>query len=268
MALDFIRRNLDALKAHPESGCVGGGGTGPRRTSVPAGSDWPCRRPLASGDAVSGLAVWQATWILWPSGPIASPSFEEVGGLDEALVRNQDDELNYRLTEAGWRIWFDLESAPHTMLGRVSEAVQSIPPIRVLEGLRQPQASDCHDLAPAGARRFSRCASGSDRGFSLDVVVAQGGRLAVPGSACAADGAGGLVARCTGFGDAVRGAGPRHSLGVIRSFLVLHVAYGWGYWQGIWRFFCFDDPPEAAFKTLTPMTDAAMQGQSSGPGVC
>ena len=39
--------------------------------------------------------------------------------------------------------------------------------------------------------------------------------------------------------------------GVIRSFLVLHVAYGWGYWQGIWRFLLLRRSPEAAFKTLT-----------------
>ena len=39
--------------------------------------------------------------------------------------------------------------------------------------------------------------------------------------------------------------------GVIWSFLVLHVAYGLGYWQGIWRFILLRQSPEAAFKTLT-----------------
>jgi glycosyltransferase involved in cell wall biosynthesis len=31
--------------------------------------------------------------------------FERIGGFDEDLVRNQDDELNFRLTRAGGRIW-------------------------------------------------------------------------------------------------------------------------------------------------------------------
>jgi len=33
--------------------------------------------------------------------------FETVGGFDEELVRNQDDEFNYRLIQAGGKIWLD-----------------------------------------------------------------------------------------------------------------------------------------------------------------
>jgi succinoglycan biosynthesis protein ExoA len=33
--------------------------------------------------------------------------FERIGGFDEELVRNQDDELNFRLVQAGGRIWLD-----------------------------------------------------------------------------------------------------------------------------------------------------------------
>ena len=32
------------------------------------------------------------------------------------------------------------------------------------------------------------------------------------------------------------GIRPKDWLGVIRAFFVLHVSYGWGYWQGIWDF--------------------------------
>ncbi len=34
-------------------------------------------------------------------------ALEEVGGFDESLVRNQDYELNIRLRDAGWLVWFD-----------------------------------------------------------------------------------------------------------------------------------------------------------------
>jgi succinoglycan biosynthesis protein ExoA len=34
--------------------------------------------------------------------------FEQIGGFDEELVRNQDDEFNFRLTQAGGQIWLDL----------------------------------------------------------------------------------------------------------------------------------------------------------------
>ncbi|MBK9713260.1 MAG: glycosyltransferase family 2 protein [Kouleothrix sp.] len=33
--------------------------------------------------------------------------FERIGGFDEELVRNQDDELNFRLTQSGGKIWLD-----------------------------------------------------------------------------------------------------------------------------------------------------------------
>lgn len=33
--------------------------------------------------------------------------FEQIGNFDEELVRNQDDEFNFRLTQAGGKIWLD-----------------------------------------------------------------------------------------------------------------------------------------------------------------
>src|SRR6185503_15703914 len=33
--------------------------------------------------------------------------FDRLGGFDEELVRNQDDEFNFRLTQAGGKIWLD-----------------------------------------------------------------------------------------------------------------------------------------------------------------
>jgi glycosyltransferase involved in cell wall biosynthesis len=35
--------------------------------------------------------------------------FSRIGGFDEELVRNQDDEFNFRLQQAGGKIWFDPE---------------------------------------------------------------------------------------------------------------------------------------------------------------
>ena len=33
--------------------------------------------------------------------------FLEIGGYDEELVRNQDDEFNFRLLQNGGKIWLD-----------------------------------------------------------------------------------------------------------------------------------------------------------------
>ena len=42
-------------------------------------------------------------------GCFARAALEDVGGFDETLARNQDYELNWRLREHGWTIWFDPE---------------------------------------------------------------------------------------------------------------------------------------------------------------
>lgn len=52
-----------------------------------------------------------------PAGPVDTvylgvfrrDALADVGGFDESLVRNQDYELNWRLRQAGWTVWFDPE---------------------------------------------------------------------------------------------------------------------------------------------------------------
>ena len=43
----------------------------------------------------------------------------------------------------------------------------------------------------------------------------------------------------------------RDALGVMRSFLILHVAYGLGYWQGVLDFLILRRSPSAESKQLT-----------------
>ena len=42
-----------------------------------------------------------------PFGAYRREVFDRIGGFDEELVRNQDDEFNFRLTQAGGKIWLD-----------------------------------------------------------------------------------------------------------------------------------------------------------------
>lgn len=42
-------------------------------------------------------------------GAFARAALDDVGGFDETLARNQDYELNWRLRERGWTVWFDPE---------------------------------------------------------------------------------------------------------------------------------------------------------------
>ncbi|MCK7500504.1 MAG: hypothetical protein MZW92_67370 [Comamonadaceae bacterium] len=74
--------------------------------------------------------------------------FEQIGLFDEELVRNQDDEFNYRLRAAGGRILLcpqiksEYYSAQYT-----SCVVAAILPIRLLEGAR-PAKTSAPDESP------------------------------------------------------------------------------------------------------------------------
>ena len=42
-----------------------------------------------------------------PFGCYKRSVFDTIGGLDEELIRNQDDEFNFRMTQSGYKIWQD-----------------------------------------------------------------------------------------------------------------------------------------------------------------
>ena len=52
----------------------------------------------------SDIARWTDTVYL---GAYKREVFAKIGGYDEELVRNQDDEFNFRLIQDGGKIWLD-----------------------------------------------------------------------------------------------------------------------------------------------------------------
>lgn len=65
------------------------------------------RSPLGSGGAAyrSGTEAGPVETVYL--GVFRREALAAVGGFDEGLLRNQDYELNHRLIEAGWQVWFD-----------------------------------------------------------------------------------------------------------------------------------------------------------------
>ena len=251
VAADFIRRNLDALKAHPESGCVGGvveqvhGDERSRWIGLAMSS------PFGVGDArfrTGGLAGHVDTVAF---GAYRKSGFGEVGGLDEALVRNQDDELNYRLTESGWRIWFDprIRSVYHarSSYGKLFRQYRQYGYWKVFVNRKHRTVTTWRQLAPAA---FLLVLVALSVGALVDLGLPQADRwtnLAAPALATVLGtwmlGAIGSVL--------LSGVRWRDALGVMRSFLILHVAYGLGYWQGVLDFLILRRSPSAESKQLT-----------------
>ena len=106
IAPDYLEACLVALRSSGDV-CVGG----PMRTTGTTETAASIAAAQSSRVGVGGAAFRTSD----AAGPVDTLAFgayrrevfDRIGRFDESLVRNQDDELNLRLTRAGGRIWMD-----------------------------------------------------------------------------------------------------------------------------------------------------------------
>jgi glycosyltransferase involved in cell wall biosynthesis len=106
IAPDYVTRCVAALSAHGADN-VGGPMRAHGETYMARGIALATSSPFGVGNArfhYSEQAGWVDTVYM---GAYRRETFERVGLFDEELVRNQDDEFNFRLIRAGGKIWFD-----------------------------------------------------------------------------------------------------------------------------------------------------------------
>ena len=103
MATDFVRQNVKLLAEHPEAWVVGGPIVHAAKTRFGKAVAVAMSHPAGVGLATHRFADFEGyvEGAQFPS--FRRWVFERVGTFDENLVRNQDDELNYRITQAGGR---------------------------------------------------------------------------------------------------------------------------------------------------------------------
>jgi glycosyltransferase involved in cell wall biosynthesis len=103
VAADFIRQNVLLLAEHPEAWVVGGPIVHAGKNRFGKAVAVAMAHPAGVGMATHRFSNFEGyvegaqfpTFRRWV--------FDRVGTFDEQLVRNQDDELNYRITQAGGR---------------------------------------------------------------------------------------------------------------------------------------------------------------------
>ena len=109
LAPNFVEKCIDALASHHAAGCVGGIIENVHENRTAAIVSRAMQSPFGVGNArfrTGGEAGFVDTVAF---GAYKREVFEAIGLFDEDLVRNQDDEFNYRLVKAGYSIWFDPE---------------------------------------------------------------------------------------------------------------------------------------------------------------
>lgn len=248
---DFLRRNAEVLRAHPESACVGGvveqvhGSASARRIGAALST------PFGVGDARfrTGGPAGHVDTVAF--GCYRKSALEEIGCFDEDLVRNQDDELNFRLTEAGWRIWFDprIKSRYHvrSSFRKLFKQYKQYGYWKVFVNRKHKTITTWRQTIPAlfilallvtgcwwgvdGLGHVGPAWTGVARSLHLSIVA-----LWVVGA----------------VGSAWSVAESRKDIaGVVRAFLWIHIGYGWGYLEGIGRFLILQASPREKAAQLT-----------------
>ena len=105
VAPDFIRANLELLAEHPEAWSVGGPIAHRGKTALARG----IAAAMSSRFGVGGASHRDEAYEGYAEGAVF-PAFRRtifsvVGLFDELLVRNQDDEFNFRITDRGGKIY-------------------------------------------------------------------------------------------------------------------------------------------------------------------
>ncbi len=104
---DFIMRNLRVLLEHPEVGCAGGIITNVHENDLSQVISMAMASPFGVGNAyfrTGGKAGYVDTVAF---GAYRREVFEQCGFFDEELIRNQDDEFNYRIGLKGFKIYLE-----------------------------------------------------------------------------------------------------------------------------------------------------------------
>lgn len=101
----YLRRVVDLLENRPDLHGAGAAlistGAGPVGRAIARAQS----SPFGVGDSRFRIASYEGLVDSLAFAGYRAEVFQRIGGFDEELVRNQDDEFNYRLRGAGLRLW-------------------------------------------------------------------------------------------------------------------------------------------------------------------
>jgi glycosyltransferase involved in cell wall biosynthesis len=104
---DFVKNNLKSLDDHPDAGCVGGIIENIYLDNESSQIGKAMSSPFGVGNAHFRTGKFSGYVDTVAFGAYRKEVFEKIGYFDEELIRNQDDEFNFRLTKSGFKIYLD-----------------------------------------------------------------------------------------------------------------------------------------------------------------
>lgn len=223
---DFVALNLEVLRTDTRVGCAGGVITSEYGDARSRRIGSAMAHPFGVGSAHfrTGLRSGYVDTVAF--GAYRREVFEHVGWFNEALVRNQDDEFNYRVTSAELKVRLDprIRSRYHVRASyaKLFRQYRQYGYWKVYVSKLHGAITTVRQLVPAA--------------WVASLAIGLVGCLWCPM----------LIWPFLAVIVLYLGAGTVSAFqasartgdvpGVLLAFVVLHLAYGIGYWQGILRF--------------------------------
>lgn len=238
---DFVAEAMRLLDAQRDAGCAGGIITNVHENRTAAIISLAMASPFGVGNArfrTGGKAGFVDTVAF---GAYRREVFDRVGMFDEELIRNQDDELNYRLLKAGFKIWFDPSiRSKYYVRGdfkRLFRQYYQYGYWKVFVNRKHRTVTTLRQLVPFLFVSW----------LGLALVLTVINTAFIPLLTLPL-----FLWFLSAFGAGLYAGTPSKDLpALVRTFLTLHLAYGSGYARGIVDFLVLGRKPSAREQTLT-----------------
>lgn len=237
---NFVAENIKLLEEHEDCGCVGG---------ILHQIDEDAESGIISKAMSSKFGVGNVTFRTGgKEGYVDTVAFgayrrsvlNEIGFFDTDLVRNQDDELNFRLTKAGYKIWFSpaVQSKyfVRASTAKLKKQYYQYGYWKVYVNQKHKAITTVRQLIPLFFVLFlmSGFFAFLSTAFSLAWLAVFGLYLLM------------------GFTFAMKaGNGIQEAFRILKVFIILHLSYGWGYLEGVWHFAILKKTPKAKHSKLS-----------------
>ena len=239
---DFVRHNARVLQEHPEVGCAGGIITNVHENELSRVISNAMSSPFGVGNAyfrTGGKSGYVDTVAF---GAYRREVFEKIGFFDEDLVRNQDDEFNYRVTKAGFKIYLDPKiESQYYVRGSFSKLYKQYFQYgywKVFVNRKHATITTLRQLAPPLWMLF---VSVGWVGFFIHPVLGYSyvGMI--------------LIYLTLAKFTAIRTAGWQIPMifKLVACYMILHASYGWGYLKGMFHFYILRRNPTEGSQRLT-----------------
>ncbi|MGB0424234.1 MAG: glycosyltransferase family 2 protein [Flavobacteriales bacterium] len=237
---NFVRENMKLLEDHPDCACVGGvlhhidENAESGMISKAMSSKFGVGNVIFRTGGTEGYADTVAF------GAYRRSVLDEIGLFDTDLVRNQDDEMNFRITNSGYKIWFSpkVESKYYVRasVSKLKKQYQQYGYWKVYVNQKHKAITTIRQLIPLLFVLFllSSILGLFSTSFACLWLI------------------GFLIYMLVGFAFAMKAAqGISEAMKIMKVFFILHVSYGWGYLEGIWHFIILRKTPKAKHAKLS-----------------